>query len=208
MQPESQTNRMRWLGYVRGADATIDGALAVLRGKPALDHLAYGISEAANHSILWHAINCVDLGVGAATGNRRRRQLAIRRSVIQGIEQAVVNGPVKTAIKRRRPVGLDSHAHRLRRPITSSFPSGHATAGACAAELLGHDLGYRRAWWALAVVVGWSRVHVGVHHPSDVLAGWAIGAGSAHLSEWIWPPTETRHSAVSPGPTRICPGLI
>ncbi|QGU01034.1 Putative undecaprenyl-diphosphatase YbjG [Corynebacterium kalinowskii] len=60
-----------------------------------------------------------------------------------------------------------------------SFPSGHATAAAALAGLL--ILVWPR-WWAistgvlLALLVGWSRVHLGVHRPVDIAAGYAVGA--------------------------------
>jgi undecaprenyl-diphosphatase len=178
------------------ADVRIGHELARLRGNPRIDRVAYGISEVANHSILWHGINLIDLLGGLARGDSRRCQRALRRSMIQGIEQAVINGPVKALVKRQRPTEDLSHPHQLRAPLTSSFPSGHATAGACAAELLARDLGHRGSWWTLAVLVGWSRVHVGVHHPSDVLAGWAVGAAAAYTTGQFWP---SPGSAPAPG---------
>lgn len=187
-------------------DARLADLIGLARGNAVLDRVAYGLSEVANHSLLWHGINLVDLTLSATRGDRTRCRRALRRSVIQGVEQALVNGPLKATVKRQRPVGELHHPHRLRVPVTSSFPSGHATAGACAAELLGTDLGHRRAWWALAAVIGWSRIHVGVHHPSDVLAGWLFGAAAARASRVLWPPARCEatgfHGAATPQPPR------
>lgn len=169
------------------ADERTAALVARLRGNAAVDRLAYGISQAANHSTLWHTINLCDLLLGVGTRDPQRRSRALRRSVIQGVEGAIVNGPVKLLVRRRRPTAGVVHPHQLRVPVTSSFPSGHATAGACAAELLAIDIGHRRVWWTLAILVGWSRVHVGVHHPSDVLAGWVIGASTARAAGRVWP---------------------
>lgn len=169
-------------------DARIVRELGRLRGNSVADRVAYALSQAANHSKLWHAINLADALVGLARRDHQRSRRALRRSVVQGVEQAIVNGPVKLLVKRRRPTEDLDHPHHLRTPVTSSFPSGHASAGACASEMLAPDLGHRRVWWALALLVGWSRVHVGVHHPSDVLAGWALGATSAHTARRLWPP--------------------
>lgn len=197
MQPTSPGTTGYLARRFTETDVRIGRMLSCLRGKPVIDRATYGISEAANHSILWHGINLIDLLAGLARRDPRRCQRALRRSMIQGIEQAVINGPVKALVKRQRPAEDVSHPHQLRVPLTSSFPSGHATAGACAAELLAADLGHRRAWWTLAVLVGWSRVHVGVHHPSDVVAGWVVGAGAAHAADRFWPPPGSTPTPVS-----------
>ncbi len=147
------------------------------------DRALYLLSQAANHSMLWHGINLVD----AILGGPRRRRRAVRRSVIVAIEQAVVNGPVKSAVSRRRPEARDDHPHELRTPRTSSFPSGHASAAACSATMLSADLGAAPLWWSLAAVVSWTRIHVGVHHASDVIAGVAVGRLMARLGDVLWP---------------------
>jgi undecaprenyl-diphosphatase len=66
------------------------------------------------------------------------------------------------------------------RPRTSAFPSGHA-AMAVAGALTGSQLLSRSAWvwWPLAAIVAVSRVYIGVHWPSDVIAGWAVGMATA-----------------------------
>jgi len=149
---------------------------------PWVDRITYALSQAANHSLLWHGINAAD----ALVGGSRHRRAAVRRSIILGIEQAVVNGPLKSTVERERPVA-GPHDHPLRTPSTSSFPSGHASAGACAATLLSRDLGMAPLWWGLAAAVAWSRVHVGVHHASDVVAGALVGRSLARLAGFIWP---------------------
>ena len=158
-----------------------------LRGHAPIDRTLYVLSEAANHSMLWHGINLADAIVPGPTRARRARR-ALRRSAIIATEQALVNGPVKMVVKRKRPTALDSHPYRLRSPRTSSFPSGHASAGACAATLLSRDLGAAPVWWSLAALVAWSRVHVGVHHASDVVGGVAVGRTLARVAGRLWPP--------------------
>jgi undecaprenyl-diphosphatase len=164
-------------------DAAVERVALRLRRRTWVDRLMYGLSEAGNHSLLWHTINAVD---AMTTHDPAHRRAALRRSVVQGTEQALVNGPIKMVFRRQRPGHVDDHPHDLRVPVTSSFPSGHATAGFCAATLLAADLGRAPLWYSLAAVIGWSRVHVGVHHPSDVAAGALIGLTTATVAGRLW----------------------
>ena len=68
----------------------------------------------------------------------------------------------------------------MRSSLELSFPSGHAATSFAGATLLALALP-RLAWplLVLAAAIGWSRVYVGVHWPSDVLAGALLGAALA-----------------------------
>jgi membrane-associated phospholipid phosphatase len=169
---------------VLALDRAVDRVAARARGHAVADRALYALSEAANHSLLWHGINALD----ALLGGRDRRRRALRRSVVLVAEQAVVNGPIKRVFRRERPDHVTDHPHDLRTPLTSSFPSGHASAGACAATMLTADLGGGPLWWGLAAAVAWSRVHVGAHHASDLVGGAAAGAVLARLAGVLWPP--------------------
>ncbi|MGI4833350.1 MAG: phosphatase PAP2 family protein [Janthinobacterium lividum] len=70
----------------------------------------------------------------------------------------------------------------LRPEYTFSFPSGHAMDTAALAAALFFAVPPRwRGWWAVAPLfalgVGWARLYLGVHYPSDVLAGWSSAVG-------------------------------
>jgi membrane-associated phospholipid phosphatase len=79
----------------------------------------------------------------------------------------------------------------LRPEHTFSFPSGHAMdTAALAAALFFITPPHRRKWWALAPLfalgVGWARMYLGVHFPSDVLAGWSSAVGWVLLVQlWV-----------------------
>lgn len=148
-------------------DAAVDRAFDRVRN-PAVDGVTYRLSSAADHSLLWHLC-------GAATALARGGDVgfAARFAVAMGAESLLTNGAVKTLFGRIRPAEyheIEFH-HGLHRPVTSSFPSGHATAAFCAATLLGGGPG----WYALATTVAATRVYVRLHHASDVAAGAAFG---------------------------------
>lgn len=147
-------------------DAAAERFVAQVRS-PALDRLVYPLSSAADHSILWHVC-----GVTRALAHDGDVRGAVRFSAAMGIESALTNGPVKMLFGRLRPHSYDDveFHYGLRRPVTSSFPSGHATAAFCAAQLLGGG-----GWYGLAALVAASRVYVRLHHASDVIAGAALG---------------------------------
>lgn len=168
---------------VQQVDKTGNQIATAMRGRPGPDRLFYTLSEIGNHSALWHGINLIE----ATVGGPQRRRRALRRSVILGVEQGLINGPVKWMVRRERPHDVVDRPHHLRTPRTSSFPSGHASAAACAATLLTRDHGVSWLWWTLAMGVGWSRVHVGVHHPTDVLAGMAIGRVFGGVTDTLLP---------------------
>jgi diacylglycerol kinase family enzyme/membrane-associated phospholipid phosphatase len=150
-----------------------------------LDHALPRLSRAADHSKLWIAAAAA-LG---ASNNKWARRAALRGLGGIVIASATTNVLAKGLTGRSRPV-LDIPVVRqlLRAPVTSSFPSGHsasaaafATGVALEAPALAVPVG------ALALAVGASRVVVGVHYPSDVLAGFAIGTAAGTLTLRWWP---------------------
>ena len=100
----------------------------------------------------------------------------------------VVTNILKDVFQRDRPPAV-LHAVRA---INASFPSGHAALSATVfltlGALIAHFAQRRRvrvyaltAGVILSLLVGCSRVYLGVHWPTDVLAGWCVGAGWALL---------------------------
>ncbi len=160
-------------------DRAVDRWWEALRGRKLIDRVMYGASDVGEFSQIWHV-----LGAIRALGPRREASDALRFSALMALESLVVNQGVKRLFARRRPgtAAENPTQHRLRQPITSSFPSGHASAAFCAAVVLsrGSRLGplYRLA----AAIVAVSRIHVRLHHASDVIAGAAVGEAIGRLA--------------------------
>lgn len=157
---------MTLLDRVAAFDRAVEARVDRVRS-PALDGIAYRLSSAADHSLIWHAA-----GLTTALARGGDLKFAAKFAAAIGIESALTNGPVKSLFQRVRPADYAEieFSHGLRRPITSSFPSGHATAAFCAATLLGGG-----GWYVAACAVAATRVYVRLHHASDVAAGAAFG---------------------------------
>ena len=155
---------------VASLDDAVDRAWDHLRGNPALDRLFYTASELGDFSLIWHLLGTAR-GVTLRGGTRE----AVRLALALGAESALVNGMVKSAFKRERPVQSGERPHNLRQPLTSSFPSGHASAAFLAATLLSERSKVKPLWFGLAAIVATSRIHVRIHHASDVIVGAGIG---------------------------------
>ncbi|HWG74212.1 MAG TPA: phosphatase PAP2 family protein [Acidimicrobiales bacterium] len=180
----------RSLRGVGGFDLAVDRTFQRhLRDRPVVDRVMYGASAVGDHGILWFAI------AGLQQVRRRRAGVASWRPFVRttagiGIESALVNGPVKWMFRRDRPAVDAARPLRLRQPRTSSFPSGHATSAFCAAALLRDG----DPWWPLyycaAVVVALSRVHVRIHHGSDVAGGIILGIALGEVARYLVPLTK------------------
>jgi undecaprenyl-diphosphatase len=152
-----------------------------LRGKPALDRVMYTASAVGDHSMIWLALAALQ---GPVSGKSWRP--LVHAGALLGAESALVNGVVKLAFRRQRPDVTEPHPLPLRTPLTSSFPSGHASAAFFAAALLRSGSSWP-IYYTLASIVASSRVHVRMHHASDVVAGAALGAALGELARAVFP---------------------
>lgn len=164
--------------FDRAVDATFDRRL---RGRAPADRLFYAASALGDFSLLWHLV-----GTARALRSPRDERAALRLAVSLGVESVAVNWGVKSLFRRTRPEREEHHRLTLRKPRTSSFPSGHASSGFLAAALLAEDSRVPMAWYGLAAVVAASRVHVRIHHASDVVGGAVLGLVLGRLVRRAW----------------------
>jgi membrane-associated phospholipid phosphatase len=127
----------------------------------------------------------------AATGLIRDDKSLLRNAgvcVVASIVSSGMTNLLKYTINRDRPFVTYPDIKKKSDAGSPSFPSGHTSGAFATATSL--SLSYPK-WYiiapsfAYASLVGYSRMHLGVHYPSDVLAGAAIGAGSAWLTHEI-----------------------
>jgi undecaprenyl-diphosphatase len=143
---------------------------------PRLDRLMVAASHAANYSRAWLITAAAIAIVGGASGRRAARDgvLAI------ALTSAVTNLVFKPLARRPRPARSDrrplASSRAVRRPVTASFPSGHAASAFAFASAVGGSAPALGILLHMAAgTVAYSRVHTGVHYPSDVIIGAAVG---------------------------------
>jgi undecaprenyl-diphosphatase len=152
-------------------------------GPPWLEEAARDISALGSYSVL----GIVFIAVLAFLLMTQRRAAALWVAVAVG-GGVLLSNVLKHAFDRPRP-DLVAHTARV---FTPSFPSGHATLSAVTFLTLGALLAsmqpsrrlklfFLGVAIALTVAVGVTRIYLGVHHPTDVLAGWCVGAGWAAI---------------------------
>lgn len=105
---------------------------------------------------------------------------------------------LKELIKAPRPIG-EAGVRSLRTQTATgySFPSGHSQNAATAYGLLALTArrpAWRRVCGALMLLVGFSRLYLGVHYPKDVLAGLALGLLCAWGTETLWQRVKNRET--------------
>jgi diacylglycerol kinase family enzyme/membrane-associated phospholipid phosphatase len=145
-------------------------------GSVVWDRLATVVSRLMDHGELWVMIA---LAAGLTDPGGGRVPLEVVPAL--WLSMLIVNYPLKSLFRRRRPFVSYVKARVLgRKPQDSSFPSGHTAAAFAGAVLLTPVLPVAGPFfYVYAVTVGLSRVYLGVHYPSDVVMGAVIGGALA-----------------------------
>lgn len=157
------------------------GHLATPIGPKWLEQSAIDVSALGGFTLVW-ALSIAAVGFLLVT--RKRTEAALLGAAFAG--SAVLNAGLKLFFHRARP---DLVPH-LADVSNGSFPSGHAMISAATYLTLGVLLAHTQPRLAakvylvaiaivLVIAVGLSRLYLGVHWPSDVLAGWCVGAAWA-----------------------------
>ena len=142
--------------------------------QPPVERAVAAFSRLGEHSMVWFALS----GAGAALDRRRRAEWVRAGAVVAA--SYVANQAVKFAVRRPRPTMLDLP------PLTAtmsnrSYPSNHATT--CGAAAVAYDdLLPPPLLWPFTVAMTLTRPYLGVHYPSDSVAGYALGVAVAQIA--------------------------
>ena len=155
---------------------------------PGLDKLAIGFTNVGDTGPMMGLGLLIVLGL---VRRKQRREALVFALAVGG--SMLLTQVLKPLFARPRPDLWVS----IKPVFTYSFPSGHAMDTAAVATAVGFLLWQFRARWPTRVLgplfvlgVGWSRMYLGVHFPSDVLAGWMSAGGwvvFVHLLFWSTP---------------------
>jgi undecaprenyl-diphosphatase len=138
---------------------------------PGVERAVARFSRLGEHAGVWLAIGAA----GAALDGQRRGEWRRATATVAGVY--ALNTAIKQVVGRRRPELPDLPA-LTGTPTALSFPSAHASTSFAGARLYA-QLGLPIVpLYALAIGLSLSRLYLGVHYPSDVLAGAALGTAA------------------------------
>lgn len=169
-----ETTPPAWLDDITRLDVAVYRAVAET-STPTLDEPLRRLSNSANNSMLWMVI----AALVAALGGPKGRRTAVTALTAVAVDSFVVNVVLKLLGRRARPdrtAASVSATRQVSMPTSPSFPSGHAASGFAFVAALSRTMpGVARFVRAPAYLVGYSRIHSGVHYPGDVIVGAFIG---------------------------------
>jgi membrane-associated phospholipid phosphatase len=143
-----------------------------MTSSPEIQRSAVILSHLGEHAATWIALGLVGAALDPA---QRRPWLRATATVVGAHGLSIV---VKRVVRRRRPSDPRVQVH-VATPSDWSFPSSHAVSTTAAAVAYSRLLGRRYPLASIPVMMT-SRVILGVHYPSDVLAGSLLGAAMGH----------------------------
>jgi membrane-associated phospholipid phosphatase len=134
--------------------------------QPGVERFVKAYSKLGEHGAIWYAVSAV----GATRDRDRWSGVAARVAA-----SFVVNQAIKLVVRRPRP-NLPDLPPLIHTMSNRSYPSAHATTCGAGAVAVGD------AWaWAIGISMALTRPYLGVHYPSDSLAGFVLGMAVAEL---------------------------
>src|SRR5262249_5453973 len=162
------------VGRVASLDAR---GFLLINGLPrnaAANQFMVALAIITNAGMAWIAVLAL-MALANHSREARRAFLAAAPTVFS--TAWLVEGPIKGRVRRRRPFLTLAEAMVIgRRPANWSWPSGHTASAFAAAAIVARDFPQSaEPLYAVAWLIGFSRVYLGAHFPSDVTSGALIG---------------------------------
>ena len=160
--------------WATAVDLALYKKIRALAVDPGRTRYVKAYSALGEHGMLWY-------GVGAAgfVLNPSRRAQWRKASLTVGLAY-LTSTSIKVAIGRKRPA-VEDLPHLMETPTGLSFPSSHSSSSFAAAQAFGCLIPATPLYGA-AVSMALSRLYLGVHYPSDIAAGAALGTA---LGRWL-----------------------
>jgi undecaprenyl-diphosphatase len=115
----------------------------------------------------------------------KQRKVFRRLVLLYAVQSAIIYG-LKFLVRRERPLFFLEMASKLSKGpgeiLDPSFPSAHAAFSFMMATLLAHWFPrYRLIFFIIAGLIGWTRIYLGLHYPTDVITGGLLGYGITRI---------------------------
>ena len=159
------------IDIIQSIDASVLMYIQDVIRLPALTAIMVFFSTIGNLGLLWIALGLVLLFP------KHTRRAGFDLLICLAIAYIINDLVIKELVARARPYDTIEGLKILVNPLSSySFPSGHTNSSFASAMVLTLAFGKKGAWaYIPAAMIAFSRCYVGVHYPSDVLAGMIVG---------------------------------
>lgn len=149
---------------------------------PAMDFLMCHITKLGDAGVVWILLAVILLTIP------KTRKSGVILAAALCVEVFLCNGILKNLFCRIRPCDVNTSVRLLiAKPNDFSFPSGH-TASSFAAVAALYLTGEKKLWkpaLVLAVLMGFSRMYLYVHYPTDIAGGIIVGITAGYIGYWM-----------------------
>jgi decaprenylphosphoryl-5-phosphoribose phosphatase len=161
---------------LRALDLRLLRLLRTRGHSPPVEAAAIALARTGEHGMLWLCL----AAAGALLDGGERRPAYVRAARVT-VATLFANTAVKWLVRRARPVLEAELPHLVPTLSGRSYPSAHASTSFAAARALSEPLPAAPVY-AVAVAMALTRPYLGVHYPSDIVAGALLGDAMGHLT--------------------------
>lgn len=179
------------ISFVQGLDNSILFFIKNNMHSPVLDKVMVMITFLGDSGMIWIIIACLLIT------SKKYRNVGLMALGALLLSSILGDGLLKNMFHRIRPsADIPSAQLLIIKPMTYSFPSGHATTSFAVAGVLSKYLkSYAFGIFTLASLIAFSRIYLFVHYPTDVLAGIVFGLICSRIIIYIFNKIKDTNSA-------------